>query len=110
METKIFHCNVCKKPIESKDELAVVGKSFYTYHNQCFDAMKHKELYAFYSGYKINGYFPWIMLMILNIMLWGTYFIFNAPFDEVFTLSMFILVMILIFRGISYFFYERYYR
>ena len=109
MEKKKFYCKACKKPIDIKDDLAVVGKSFYTFHNRCFNEIKHRDLYAFYSGYKTNGWFPWIMLLILNCMLWGTYYFFHAPFEEVFTFSMFICAMTLLFRGISYIFYERYY-
>ena len=107
MQGKTFYCRECKKPINSKNDLAVVGKSFYTYHDKCFNNTKHKDIYAFYSGYKTNGWFPWVMLVILNLMLWGTYYLFNAPFEEVLTFSMFILAMTLLFRGISYIFYER---
>lgn len=109
MEKQKFTCKECKKPINNLDDLAVVGKSFYTYHNKCFEEIKHKDIYAFYSGYKTNGWFPWIMLIILNIMLWGTYYLFNAPFKEVLTFSIFIFVMTLLFRSISYIFYERQY-
>lgn len=109
MEKKKFYCKEYKKPIYAKNDLSVVGKSFYTYHNKCFENIKHKDIHAFYSGYKTYGWFPWIMLIILNLMLWGTYYFFNTPFEEVFTFSMFILFMTLIFRGITYIFYERYY-
>ena len=109
MKRKRFFCKECKQPINMKSDLAVVGNSFLTYHNECFERIKHKNVYAFYSGYKTNGWFPWIMLVILNFMLWGTYYFFNAPFEEVFIFSMFILAMTLFFRGLSYILYERFY-
>ena len=104
-----FYCRACEKPIDSKSDLAVVGRSFYTYHNRCFENIKHKDIYAFYSGYKINGWFPWVFLIVLNLMLWVTYYLFNAPFQEVLIFSIFLFSMTLVFRGISYFFYERHY-
>ena len=109
MERKKFFCRECKKPITSKSDLAVVGNSFITYHNECFDAIKHKDAYAFYSGYKSNGWFPWVMLVLFNVILWSAYYFLNAPFDEVFFFSMFILTMTLFFRGMSYVLYERFY-
>jgi hypothetical protein len=109
MERKKFFCRECKKPITKKSDLAVVGNSFITYHNECFDSLKHKNTYAFYSGYKSNGWFPWVMLILLNVVLWSTYYLFNAPFEEVLFFSTFILAMTLFFRGMSYILYERFY-
>jgi len=109
VNNKKFNCKACNKPIERKEDLAVVGRSFHTYHNECFDAIKHKDAYAFYSGYKTNGWFPWIMLIILNLMIWGTYYFFDAPFDEVIVFSLLLVAMTLLFRTISYLFYERFY-
>lgn len=109
MERKKFFCRECKKLITNKKDLAVVGNSFITYHNKCFESIKHKDVYAFYSGYKSNGWFPWVMLGIFNVILWGTYYFFNAPLEEVFLFSMFILLMTLFFRGMSYILYERFY-
>lgn len=102
-------CSECKKPILEKKDLAVVGKSFVPYHNECFNSIKHSNLYAFYSGYKINGPYTWIMLILFNVILWGAYFILKAPLDEVITFSLFILAMTLFFRGVSYLLYERLY-
>lgn len=109
MEKKQFLCRECKKPITNKSDLAVVGNSFLTFHNECFEHIKHQNAYAFYSGYKINGWAPCLILGLMNILLWGTYYLFNAPFKEVFTFSMFILAMTLFFRGMSYVLYERFY-
>ena len=109
MEKKQFFCNECKKPITKKSDLDVVGNSFLTYHNDCFNTIKHKNAYAFYFGYKSNGLFPWVMLVIFNVILWSVYYFFNAPFEEVFVFSMFILTMALFFRGMSYILYERFY-
>ena len=109
MKRKEFFCRECKRPITHKNDLAVVGHAFLTFHNECFDSIKHQNAYAFYSGYKINGWFPWLMLGLMSILLWGTYYLFNAPFEEVFNFSMFILAMTLFFRGISYILYERFY-
>jgi len=109
MERKQFFCKECKQPITKKNDLAVVGNSFLTYHNDCFNAIKHKNAYAFYSGYKSNGWFPWVMLILFNVILWGTYYFLHAPFEEVFFFSMFILAMTLFFRGMSYVLYERFY-
>jgi len=109
MKRKQFFCTECKKPITKKNDLAVVGNSFLTYHNDCFNAIKHQNIYAFYSGYKSNGWFPWVMLVLFNIILWCAYYFLNAPFEEVFFFSMFILAMTLFFRGMSYILYERFY-
>ncbi len=107
MKNKIIICHECKEPILSKHDLAVVGNSFITYHDKCFDKIKHKNVYAFYSGYKTNGIFPWIMLFILNSAIWGTFYFFNPPIIEVIQFSVFISVMIMFFRLLSYILYER---
>ena len=48
------------------------------------------------------------MLVILNVLLWGTYFHYGVPFDEVVLFSLFLLGMTLFFRITSYMLYERY--
>ncbi len=106
---KIILCHHCKQPIQTKEELAVVGNGFLTYHNKCFDSIKHSNTYAFYSGYKSNGYFPWLMIIVLNILLWGTYTLYHPPFYEVLTMSLFISTMVLFYRLTAYLLYERHY-
>ena len=108
-EKKEIICNECHKPILNKNHLAVVGNSFITYHDKCFEKIKHKNIYAFYSGYKSNGIFPWIMLIILNSAIWSTFYFFDAPINEVITFSGFISAMIIFFRVMSYMLYERYF-
>ncbi len=109
MKHKKIICHECKEPILKKDDLAVVGNSFITYHNECFEKIKHKNVYAFYSGYKTNGIFPWIMLIILNSGIWGTFYFFNAPIDEVITFSAFISSGIIFLRLMSYLLYDRHF-
>ncbi|WP_309497256.1 hypothetical protein [Sulfurovum sp.] len=109
MKNRKVICHECKEPILTKDDLAVVGNSFITYHNACFEKIKHKNIYAFYSGYKTNGIFPWIMLIILNSAIWGTFYFFHAPIDEVITFSAFISSVILFLRLMSYLLYERHF-
>ena len=109
MKKKDIVCHECKKPILHKDDLAVVGNSFISYHDKCFESIKHKNIYAFYSGYKSNGLFPWIMLILLNSAIWATFYFFNAPIDEVIIFSAFISGMIIFFRVMSYILYERYF-
>ena len=108
MNEKVIICSKCKKQILSRDELAVVGKSFLPYHENCFNKIKHNNWYAFYSGYKTNGPYPWIMMVILNFLLWATYYLYDAPLDEVIVFSIFIVGMTLFFRTVSYLLYERY--
>ena len=109
MKHKAIVCHECKKPILNKHDLAVVGNSFVTYHCDCFEKAKRQKIYPFFSGYRINGPFTWVMLIVLNILLWGTYFVLDAPLDEVQILSLFISSWIILFRIISYMLYERYY-
>jgi len=109
VENKEITCHECKKLINNKDDLAVVGNSFITYHNKCFEKIKHKNVYAFYSGYKTNGIFPWVMLFILNGAIWGTFYFFNAPIREVIEFSVFISSMIIFLRLMSYILYERHF-
>ncbi len=108
MKKKEIICHVCKEPILDKNDLAVVGNAFITYHDHCFEKIKTKNIYTFYSGYKSNGLFPWVMLILLNTALWGTYYLFRPPFDEVLVMSLFISAMILFYRIASYLLYERY--
>lgn len=108
MNHKNIICHECKQSIDKKDDLAVVGNAFITYHNECFERIKHKNIYAFYSGYKINGLFPWFMLVILNSLLWVTYYFYDTSVDEVITFSILISSVILLARFISYLLYERY--
>ena len=110
MSNKKTICHECKKPILAKEDLAVVGNSFIPYHNACFENIKHKNIYAFYSGYKSNGIFPWIMLIMLNSVIWSTFYFFNASFDEIYTFSLFISTSIILFRIISYLLHERHFR
>ena len=101
--TKIV-CTECKEEILSRKDLAVVGRSFKPYHKECFK--NSKSLYAFFSGYAINGNFTWILLLLLNFALWSTYIVFHADFTETLYMSLFATVLFLSFRLISYFFYE----
>lgn len=107
MKNKEILCHECKKPILNRDDLAVVGNSFITYHNKCFESIKHKKVYAFYSGYKSNGMFPWVMLLILNTAIWVIFYLFSPPINEVIVFSAFISAMILFYRIMSYILYER---
>ena len=109
MNSKKTLCHECKEPILSKDDLAVVGNSFIPYHNKCFQKIKSKKVYTFYSGYKSNGLFPWVMLVILNSALWSTFYFFDAPINEVILFSTFISSGILFFRITSYILYERHF-
>jgi len=109
MNNKNILCHECEEPILSKDDLAVVGNAFIPYHNKCFEKIKSKKIYAFYSGYKSNGVFPWVMLVILNSALWGTFYFFDAPINEVILFSTFISSGILFFRIMSYMLHERHF-
>ncbi len=108
MKHKTIICHECKEPIVSRDDLAVVGNAFITYHRKCFEEVKHKKIYPFYSGYRTNGPFTWVMLIFFNVALWATYFILKAPLDEIQIFSLFISSWIVFFRLISYLSYERY--
>ncbi len=101
--TKII-CSACKKEIKTRDELAVVGRSFVPYHRKCFK--NEKSVYAFYSGYPINSAATWAIWGLLNAALWSTYFIYKAPFSETFFMSLFATVVFVGFRLIAYFGYE----
>ena len=101
--TKII-CAACKKEIETREELAVVGRSFVPYHRECFK--KSKGLYEFYSGYPINSAATWVIWGLLNAALWSTYLIFDAPISETFSMSLFLTALFLGFRLIVYFGYE----
>lgn len=101
--TKII-CAACNKEIKTREELAVVGRSFVPYHRTCFK--KKKSVYAFYSGYPINSMATWIILAIINTALWITYFTFDAPFSETFAMSMFSTVLFVGFRLMAYVLYE----
>jgi hypothetical protein len=109
MKNEKIICHECHKPILNKDDLAVVGNSFITYHDKCFEKIKHKNIYAFYSGYKSNGIFPWIMLIILNSAIWSTFYFFDTPINEVILFSAFISSIIIFFRVMSYVLYERHF-
>ena len=101
--TKII-CAACNKEIKTRDELAVVGRSFIPYHRKCFK--KEKSVYAFYSGYPINSTASWVIWALLNAALWATYFMFEASFSETFTMSLFLTALFAGFRLIAYFSYE----
>ena len=109
MSKKPIYCHHCKEPILSKEELAVVGNSFIPYHNSCFESIKHKNIYAFYSGYKTNGIFPWILMILLNSAIWAAFFWLHPPLDEVIVMSAALTGFMLIFRLLSYILYERHY-
>lgn len=108
MKEKKIICSECKEQIHSRDELAVVGNVFLPYHDECFNSIKHRNIYAFYSAYKTNGPFPWVMMVILNLILWAAYIFLNAPYDEVVLFNTLIVAMTLFFRITSYLLYERY--
>ncbi|MCP3851905.1 MAG: hypothetical protein GY694_16970 [Gammaproteobacteria bacterium] len=108
MNKKEIICHECHKPILNKNDLAVVGNLFITYHDECFEKIKHSNIYAFYSGYKSNGIFLWGMLIFLNSAIWTTFYFFDAPINEVIIFSGFISSVIIFFRVMSYMLYERY--
>lgn len=97
-------CAACKKEINSRKELAVVGRSFIPYHKACFK--KRGDIYTFYSGYPINGSATWWLLLVINMALWAVFMLFHAPFKETLYLSLFSLALLLGFRLIAYFSYE----
>ena len=101
--TKII-CSACKKEIKTRQDLAVVGRSFVTYHRKCFKSSN--GIYEFYSGYPINSVAMWMILVLLNAALWATYILFSAPFIETFYFSLFLLAIFIGFRLIAYFGYE----
>ena len=101
--TKII-CAACKKEIKTREELAVVGRSFVPYHRKCFK--KSKGVYEFFSGYPINSGATWVIWGLLNAALWLTYILFEAPFSETFSMSLFVTVLFIVFRLIAYFGYE----
>ena len=87
-----------------RQDLAVVGHSFVTYHRKCFK--RSNGIYEFYSGYPINSVAMWVILVLLNTALWVTYFLFSAPLKETFYFSLFLLVSFIGFRLIAFFGYE----
>ena len=97
-------CSVCKREIKTRQELAVVGRSFATYHRKCFK--KSKGIYEFYSGYPINSVAMWVIFVLLNTALWATYILFSAPLKETLTFSLFLLVFFVGFRLIAFFGFE----
>jgi len=97
-------CSACKKEIKTRQDLAVVGRSFVTYHRMCFK--RSKGIYKFYSGYPINSAAMWVILVLLNTALWATYLVFAAPLKETFYFSLFSVVLFSAFRLIAYFGYE----
>ena len=97
-------CSACKKEIKRRQDLAVVGRSFVTYHRKCFKPSN--GIYEFYSGYSINSVATWVLLVFLNAALWTTYFLFNPPLKETFYFSLFSIVLFVGFRLIAYFGYE----
>jgi hypothetical protein len=98
-------CAVCKKSIASRKDLAVVGRSFVPHHKACFK--KRKDLFSFVSGYPINSSATWWLLILINLALWATYLLFQAPLKETAVLSTFSIVLLLGFRLVAYFGYER---
>lgn len=98
-------CSECKRKIETRRDLAVVGRSFIAYHRNCF--RRSRGLYKFYSGYPINGMATWVLLALLNSALWTTYVLFGPPLKETFYFSLFSVVVFVGFRLIAYFGLER---
>ena len=97
-------CSACKREINTRQVLAVVGRSFVTYHRKCFKTSK--GIYKFYSGYPINSVAMWMLLILLNTALWATYILFNAPLKETFYFSLFLISVFVGARLIAYFGYE----
>jgi hypothetical protein len=97
-------CSECKREITTRRELAVVGRSFVTYHRKCFK--KSKGVYKFYSGYPINSVAMWMILVLLNTALWATYILFSPPLMETFYFSLFLIVLFVGARLIAYFGFE----
>jgi hypothetical protein len=97
-------CSACKKEIKTRQDLAVVGRSFVTYHRMCFK--RSRGLYKFYSGYPINSVAMWVILALLNAALWASCILFAAPLKETFYFSLFSLVLFIGFRLIAYLGYE----
>jgi len=97
-------CSACEREIKTRQDLAVVGRSFVTYHRKCFK--KSRGIYEFYSGYPINSVAMWVILVLLNTALWATYILFSAPLKETLYFSLFLLVSFIGFRLIAFFGYE----
>jgi len=97
-------CAACKEEIKTRQELAVVGRSFVTYHRKCFK--RSRGIYEFYSGYPINSLAMWVILVLLNTALWATTILLSAPLKETFYFSLFLLVLFIGFRLIAFFGYE----
>ena len=97
-------CTACHKEIKTREELAVVGRSFKPYHRTCFK--RAKGIYEFYSGYPVNSAATWIILAVINGAIWGVYAKYDAPFGEALTISLFSVVLFVVFRLIAYFGYE----
>ena len=97
-------CSACKREIKTRQDLAVVGRSFVTYHRKCFK--RSNGIYEFYSGYPINSVAMWVILVLLNTALWATYILFSAPLKETLYFSLFLLVLFIGFRLIAFFGYE----
>ena len=97
-------CSACKKAIRTRRDLAVVGRSFVTYHRKCFK--KSNGIYRFYSGYPINSVAMWVLLVLLNTALWATYIVFDAPLKETSYMSLFSIILIVGFRLVAFLGYE----
>lgn len=108
MRNKKIICHECNEEIMNKRDLSVVGNAFLTYHNECFKKIKHSNIYAFHSGYKLNGFFLLFLFVILNSAIWSMYFFFSTPIKEVLIFSGFISVMLIFYRVGSYLAFERY--
>jgi len=97
-------CSACKKEIKTRQDLAVVGRSFVTYHRKCFK--RSNGIYEFYSGYPINSVVMWTILILLNAALWATCILFNAPLKETFYFTLFSVALFVGFRLIAFLGYE----
>ena len=73
-------CQGCNKPIRRRSELAVVGKTFLTYHRDCYARASLGT--RFVHGYRINGPALWYILFLINGMMFGAlFFLPNVKMD-----------------------------
>jgi len=100
-------CYECEKPIETRDELAVVGKTFITFHRSCYETTKKLSAYKKYFGlYRINGPFIWALLISINLALLLLLFSPTLDKKEFIIFISFFNIIFLGFRILSYFAYE----
>lgn len=99
-------CQGCNKPIRRRSELAVVGKTFLTYHRDCYARASLGT--RFVHGYRINGPALWYILFLINGMMFGAlFFLPNVKMDGEFkTILVFGNAVIIGIRLLSYIFVE----